>query len=546
MKIYKWKFPLGILILVIVAAGFRIAVAHWLPNDAPDDGRIYAQIARNVLDHHVYSHEADPPYSPSLIRLPGYPLFLSAAYGASKLAGRGYDNGFVRFLQALMDTATCALIALLAFYWQPAESRKHASALAALVLAAVCPFTTIYAATILTEVPTNFLIMAMCLAATIAFKKTATEDTEGPQISKKVIGRIPLWWCLSGLLGGLAVLMRPDNGLFLAAVGITLVLTGLRSKRPLDPKRRGRFALPARSKLIGTLVAGAAFSIAFALILTPWTIRNWRVFHVFQPLAPAHAEMPGEFVPHGYLLWLRTWVDDERYVAPFLWGLDSEPIDIDDLPASAFDSPAEKDRVAALLDKYNHADEESSDDQQDEDKPEDSEEPEQTGQQPEQSDQTAAVEMTPEIDAGFAQLARERISRQRFRYHVWLPIKRGETMWFDTHSQYWPFEGTLLPLEDLDYEHHQQYWLPLFAGLTALYTLLGLAGSWVLCRARTFAARRWLLLAALAILLRLILFSSLENPEPRYLVEFFPFLSILGGIAIGRIGKMQARRADVK
>jgi hypothetical protein len=31
------------------------------------------------------------------------------------------------------------------------------------------------------------------------------------------------------------------------------------------------------------------------------------------------------------------------------------------------------------------------------------------------------------------------------------------------------------------------------------------------------------------------LFSAMENPEPRYLVEFFPFLSILGGIAIARV-----------
>jgi hypothetical protein len=43
-----------------------------------------------------------------------------------------------------------------------------------------------------------------------------------------------------------------------------------------------------------------------------------------------------------------------------------------------------------------------------------------------------------------------------------------------------------------------------------------------------------LLLVGLAIVLRLILFSSMENPEPRYLVEFFPLLSILGGIAIGQ------------
>jgi hypothetical protein len=75
------------------------------------------------------------------------------------------------------------------------------------------------------------------------------------------------------------------------------------------------------------------------------------------------------------------WVDDERYVAPFLWGLDSEPIDIDDLPPSAFDSPGEKDRVAALLDKYNHADEQdNSNDQDDANDSEDSQQSDQADQ----------------------------------------------------------------------------------------------------------------------------------------------------------------------
>jgi hypothetical protein len=65
-----------------------------------------------------------------------------------------------------------------------------------------------------------------------------------------------------------------------------------------------------------------------------------------------------------------------------------------------------------------------------------------------------------------------------------------------------------------------------------------LAGAWLLWDSRKSAARRWLLLVLLAIGLRLILFSSIENPEPRYLVEFFPFLSVLGGIAIARVPKL--------
>src|SRR5207237_8214432 len=154
--------------------------------------------------------------------------------------------------------------------------------------------------------------------------------------------------------------------------------------------------------------------------------------------------------------------------------------------------------------------------------------------QPE-SDQKPQVEMTPQIDAAFGQLAHERIARHPFRFYFLLPLKRAHTMWFDTHSQYWPFDGDLLPFEDLDYTHHQQIWLPVFAGLTAVYTLLGLFGGWLLWASRKFVARRWLLMVSLIIFLRLAFFSTLENPEPRYVVEFFPFLSILGVIPITHI-----------
>src|SRR5947209_7396813 len=145
---------------------FRIAVAHWWPNDAPDDGRVYAQMARNVIEQRVFSHDAQPPYSPSLIRLPGYPGFLAAIYSVFGHT----NNGAVRIVQALIDTGTCALVGLLAFYWQPDEKKKTITAFAAMALAAVNPFTTIYAATILPEVPTMFLAVAMCVAATVAVR----------------------------------------------------------------------------------------------------------------------------------------------------------------------------------------------------------------------------------------------------------------------------------------------------------------------------------------------------------------------------------------
>jgi 4-amino-4-deoxy-L-arabinose transferase-like glycosyltransferase len=476
-------------LLLLVALGFRLFIALRLANDEPDDGRVYSQIARDVLEQHVYSIESQAPFTATLIRLPGYPLFIAAIYS---IFGHG-NNTAVRLVQALLDTITCALIAWVAFEWW----RKHRASLIALALAAVCPFTAIYVATILTEVPTNFLAVAMVLTATFAFKSI---------LRKRAI----TWWIVTGLIAGVAVLFRPDSGLFAAAIGLTLMLSCLRRFRE------------------ATLYA-AVFSVAFCLVLVPWTIRNRRVFHVFQPLAPAHAEMPGEFVPRGYLLWVRTWLDDERYVGPALWALDMRQIHVEDFPARAFDSKEERDRVAALFEKYNHPDGEEESEEADEQASSDDEEADEPEEEPEPDEhpqpEDANVEMTPEIDAGFAQIGQERVAHSRLRYYVVLPAKRAMTLWFDTHSQYYPFNGELLPLADLDHDIHQQYWLPLFAGLTWIYTLLGVVGAWLMWRQN---ARRWLLLAALIIFLRLGFFATLENPEPRYTVEIFPFMILLG------------------
>jgi Dolichyl-phosphate-mannose-protein mannosyltransferase len=573
-KLNKWII---FIVLLVLAAAFRIAVAHWLPNDAPDDGRVYAQLARNLLEQHIYSHDTQAPFSPSLIRLPGYPLFLATIYSVFGHT----NNGAVRIIQALIDTATCGLVALLAYYWQPDEKKKRVSAIAAMALAAVCPFTTIYAATILTEVPTNFLIMAMFVAVTLGFKRLTTEDPEenNPRKFRKAI----FWWALAGLIGGVAVSMRPDSGLFLAAVGITLLMTTFWSAATGRRFKSADKSAHSKKAFAGVILSGSAFTLAFVLLLTPWALRNWRVFHLFQPLSPAHGEMPGEFVPRGYTLWVRTWLDDESYIAPFLWSLDTSAIDVDDLPPYAFDSPEEQKRVTTLLEAYNHRpdsetpESEASPQTQPQSTPtpqaspslkpspqtnnsnevqkkgnqnsnpgktsnannanEENDEEDSESSDDEASDQQSSdeVEMTPEIDAAFGQLGRERVARHPFRYYVVLPLKRARTMWFDTHSQYWPFEGALLPLEDLDSATHQQIWLPLFAVLTAIYTVLGLIGAWLLLESRKLESRRWLLLVALAIVLRLILFSSMENPEPRYVVEFFPMLAVLGGIAIGKI-----------
>ena len=523
----KWFPVIFGAILIAAALVSRLAFAHYLANDEPNDGKLYAQIAVNILERNVYSVETEAPFTPTLIRLPGYPLFIAAVYAVF-----GHENNeAVRLTQAVFDTLTCVLIALIAFSWAN-EARKSRAAFWAFLLAAFCPFTAIYVCVILTETPTTFLSAAMILTATYAFKSAVNTKSAA-------------WWFVTGIIAGAAVTLRPDSGLFAAAIGITLVTGGLFCRTDALPDEKPRFLQRIRQ----TFVRGAIFSLAFLLPLVPWTVRNERLFGVFQPLAPAHAEMPGEFVPQGFSDWVRTWIDDQRYIQPTLWNLEEKPIIIEQIPADAFDSDEERERVAALLDRYNHPpnDESNADNQTDSadsdgsnaDSADDSS-ADGTNDQINDSDENAdapPVKMTPEIDAGFEQIARERIAREPFRYYAALPAERAAALWFDTHSTYYPFAGELFPTGKLDRQKNQQFWLPLFAAAVWLYTLLAFAGGITLFRNRKANAfsLRPLILAALIIFPRIVFLATLENPEPRYVVELFAVTAILGGIAVARI-----------
>jgi len=184
-------------------------------------------------------------------------------------------------------------------------------------------------------VPTTFLVMAMFLAATLAFERVNHEVTEGKEIVRASNGR-----CGGGgrgALGGLAVLFRPTTDCLrsrLAYVGnhfADLECAGKRSATPLwlvrVPPSGGINEAKSRLKA-GLRTDASALRAAGA---TP-SRAHWRSDVVLARVCP-HAgalddsqrprlssfpatvagawRMPGEFVPRGYNQWLRTWVDDE-------------------------------------------------------------------------------------------------------------------------------------------------------------------------------------------------------------------------------------------
>src|SRR5690349_10239885 len=103
------------------------------------DAKIYSRMAVNIVDHHVFSTEEQPDeqgqFKPSIIRLPGYPLFLAAIYsvaGNENYAAVGAAQGIIHFLAAV-------LAALLAFNWSGGvRRRKRTAAFWTFVLAAFC------------------------------------------------------------------------------------------------------------------------------------------------------------------------------------------------------------------------------------------------------------------------------------------------------------------------------------------------------------------------------------------------------------------------
>jgi 4-amino-4-deoxy-L-arabinose transferase-like glycosyltransferase len=478
--------------ITVTAVTFRLALVSTVAMEDDDDGHYYAQIADNLLDGHGYSGESEPPFVPTLVRVPGYPVFLAGVFA---LFGR--NNFFaVRLAQTALDTVTCWLVAALVLLWAPPGwllERRRKAGLVALGLYALCPFTAIYVTTLLTESLAIFLSTSFVGVASLALTSEKNR-----------------LWFAAGLLGGAAAMVRPDTALFVGAIGVVALLSA--RERP--------------GQLLKRLARCVVLSLTFVAVLTPWTVRNAIAFRVFQPAAPLYANAPDEFVPRGYIAWLRTWVDDERYVSPFEDSVDLFPIDPGCLPHKAFDNPEERERVLGLFFRYNNAPppEDALEDDGDSN----------ASDVPEPNHEAASfVRMTPEIDGGFGQLADERIHRAPTRYYLSLPMLRALSLWFDSHSQYYPFQGEVFPLYDLDTNKHQQYWLSGFLLLLWGYTLLGSGGVAVLMR--DSSSSRWFVLLALLILPRLAFLSWQEHPEARYTVEFFPLVIAAAGLASAQL-----------
>ena len=428
------------------------------------DTFFYRSLADNWLYHGVYGLYTHGQLLPEDMRAPGYPAFIAAVH-----AFFGLNDFAVRVAQCLLDLLTCVLTALLAAQISPRISQRKVF-LAALWMAALCPFTANYAASLTTETLATFATCAalLCLAHAHAASTAALAETEAGRSSTM---RATALWFSAGLLAGLGALVRPETPILLAPFVLLLFLHAFRRRA------WSRFWLFSLWSAAG-----------LAICLSPWATRNVLSMGTVQFLAPRYAETSGDFVPRGFYAWTQTWLDRYHYSYSVVWKVNREPIAPGALPQQAFDSPEERSYTAALLERHN-----------------------------------ANRSVTPALDRAFAELARARTRRNPARTYVWIPAQRVLAFWFTPRMELLPFEPLLWAPKGEPWNNRPGFpCADVFEVLQIAYIALALAGAWRQ-RGNSLAVALVLFIA-----IRTAFLTQSPTVEPRYVIECFPALLALG------------------
>jgi hypothetical protein len=342
-------------------------------------------------------------------------------------------------------------------------------------------------------------MVALWLAALCPFTANyvAMPLTETPSIFCVALGlcafaavleRPQLSWMLAlAFAWSYAALLRPDGALLAVVFFPALIFYG-------------RSSLGYARSLRVALFCGLVVVLPFGI----WTVRNWHTFHVFQPLAPRSATDPGEPKALGFQRWTKTWMADFASTYEIYWNVPGDDIDIHALPTRALNG--DKGKTLDLIAQYNTGD-----------------------------------ILTPQIDAGFAALAAERIRAHPVRYYVTLPLLRLADMWLRPRVEMLNIE-----LRWWQYGQHRAETRIAYAygALNLFYLLAALVG--------VFYWPRFVTAMVAYIVARSLLLSTLEGPEPRYTLECFPMVIAFAAAALASLTGRQflhaarpAERLDV-
>ena len=456
------------------------------------DTKFYEELARNWLDHGVYGLFVNGQLMPVDQRMPGYPAFLALIYSAF-----GRTRIAVMLVEAAIDLVTCVLAALIAGRIAPA-AKKTLAATITVWLAALCPFTASYTAAIVTETLATFFTTLALLTLVWIFTEPALTAPGGrtndalnnvPVRQDTLARRLAGAFALAGFFTGLGTLVRLETPLVLAAAAVVICI---RWRRFVDwPK---------------LALAGAWMAAGLLAALTPWAARNARTLGRIEFLAPRYAQAAGDFMPRGFYAWTRTWMVRNRDAYTVTWALGKNPIPIAAFPDAAFDSAAERARVADLLASYN-----------------------------------SDLKIPPSLDRKFQELARERAAAHPIRTFAMIPTERAFATWFTPRVDVLRYSGKLWPIGEQWRANPAEFGVAtIFALLNLVYLGLAAVGAW------RYRSNPGCAVLVLYLVIRTALLTQLPTVEPRYVVVCFPAVAALGALAFvkSKQDRLAAARED--
>jgi hypothetical protein len=444
------------------------------------DTKFYDELARNFLDHRVYGLFVRGQLTPVDMRMPGYPVFLSGLYAVF-----GRSSKAVMFFQAFIDVLTCVLTAVIAGLIAPVQSKIRVATMA-LWMAALCPFTSNYSAALLTEVLSTFLTALAVLAFLTTFSRSSTISSSKPS-DRRLLYSQAASWLVTGIIVGLETLVRPETPLFLLAAGLVLAVCWRQ-----------------RANWTKLFLAVSWMSVGLFLTLIPWAARNARTLGRIEFLAPRYAQTYGDFIPRGFYSWTGTWMVRFKYAYLVTWKLGKEPIRMEDLPETAFDSSAERARVELLLDHYN-----------------------------------SDLQMSPLLDREFGTIAHERIRRRPIRTYLEIPLARMCAIWSTPRIALLPYSGKLWPPKEMWRNDTTSFATTIgFGILNFIYLVLAAIGAW------RFRKQPMVAFLVALVLIRTIFLTQLQTVEPRYVIVCYPVILVLGALAWFQPARRSSALAD--
>lgn len=300
--------------------------------------------------------------------------------------------------------------------------------------------------------------------------------------------RLALHLAAAAALCGLGLLVRADTVTLIPCFLVPLALS----------------RAPRRERVRAALLAAAAAAAVFA----PWPLRNLHRFGSAHLTGSQWVTHGGDPLPTGAQAWLRTWVVSPEDAAGVAWPMTrATRIEARVFPPDAADSPEERARVVALFDRY---------------------------------DRDGLI--SPAVDDGLRELARDRRRRDPLRYYFKLPLRRVRELWWHPVPE-WELPSTSptlgLPAGRAGFERLTHR--PLLVALAGLLLLLLVPLPRALrplhapteTERSPSPSRVLALLALVAALVRTAVIAfAVPGGTQRYNLELLPLLLVLAAVAL--------------